>query len=106
MDFSETFVPSMSSLCARLLSAIACECDLDICHFDVDQAFVQSDFEEGGVFLRLPKGCRILSNNVVRLSKHLYGSKQTSRTCHAHLTTYLKGYIGSEQCVTDLCVSC
>ena len=30
----------------RLLSAIACECDLDLCHFDVDQAFVQSDLEE------------------------------------------------------------
>ena len=57
----------MSSFCARLLSLIACECDLDICHFDVDQAFVPFDPEED-VFLRF------------RLSKHLYGLKQTSRT--------------------------
>ena len=42
----------MSSSCVRLLRAIACECDLDLCHFDVDQAFVQADFEED-VFLRL-----------------------------------------------------
>ena len=41
-----------TSSCVRLLSAIACECDLDLCHFDVDQAFVQSDLED--VFLRLP----------------------------------------------------
>ena len=36
----------MSSPCVCLLSAIACECDLDLCHFDVDQAFVQSNLEE------------------------------------------------------------
>ena len=56
VDFSETFAPTLSSSCVRLLSAIACECDLDLCHFDVDQALVQSDLEED-VFLRLPKGC-------------------------------------------------
>ena len=50
IDFSETFAPTVSSSCVRLLSAIACECDLDICHFDVDQAFVHSDLKED-VFL-------------------------------------------------------
>ena len=55
VDFSETFAPTVASSCVRLLSVIACECDLDLCHFDVDQAFVQSDLED--VFLRLPKGC-------------------------------------------------
>ena len=86
----------------RLLSAIACECDLDLCHFDVDQAFVQSDLEED-VFLRLPKGCGDLSGKVVRLNKSLYGLKQASRTWHAHLTTCLKR-LGFEQCMTDVCV--
>ena len=36
VDFSETTVLAVSSSCVRLLSAIACECDLDLCHFDVD----------------------------------------------------------------------
>ena len=45
----------MSSSCVRLLSAIACELDLDVCHFDVEQAFVQSKLDED-VFLRLPRG--------------------------------------------------
>ena len=44
---------------------------MDPCHFDVDQAFVQSDLEED-VFLRLPKGCGDLSGKVVRLNKSLY----------------------------------
>ena len=100
--FSETFAPTVSSSCVRLLSAIACQCDLDLCHFDVDQAFVQSDLEED-VFLRLPKGCGDLSGKVVRLNKSLYGLKQASRTWHAHLTTCLRR-LGFEQCMTNVCV--
>ena len=130
VDFGETFAPTVSSSCVRLLSAIACECDLDLCHFDVDQAssscvrllraiacecdldlchfdvdqaFVQFDLEED-VFLRLPKGCGDLSGKVVRLNKRLYGLKQASRTWHAHLTTCLKR-LGFEQCMADVCVS-
>ena len=44
VDFRETFSPTVSSSCERLLSAIAC--DLDVCHFHVHQAFVQSDLDE------------------------------------------------------------
>ena len=73
-----------------------------LCHFDVNQAFVQSDLEED-VYLRLPKGCGDLSGKVVRLNKRLYGLKQASRTWHAHLTTCLKR-LGFEQCMTDLYV--
>ena len=73
--FSETFAPTVSNSCVRLLSAIACQCDLDLCYFDVDQAFVQSDLEKD-IFLRLPKGCGDLSGKVVRLNKSLYGLKQ------------------------------
>ena len=77
VDFGETFTPTVSSSCVRLLSAIAYECDLDLCHFDVDQAFVQSDLED--VFLRLPKGCGDLSGKVVWLNKRLYGLKHRVR---------------------------
>ena len=101
-DFGETFAPTVSSSCVRLPSAIACEYDLDLCHFDVDQAFVQSDLEKD-VFLRLPKRCGDLSGNVVWLNKSLYGLKQVSRTWHAHLTTCLKR-LGFEQCMAYVCV--
>ena len=69
----------MSSSYERLLSAVACEFDSDLCHFDVDQAFVQFNLDED-IFLRLPKGCGELCGKVVRLSKHLYGLKEVSRT--------------------------
>ena len=100
--FGETFAPTVSSSCVRLLSAIACECDLDLCHFDVDRAFVQSRLD-GNVFLRLPRGCGKMSGKVVRLNKSLYGLKQASRTWHAHLTACLLR-LGFEQCLTDVCV--
>ena len=95
IDFGETSAPTVSSSCVRLLIAIACEYDLDLCHFDVDQAFVQSHLDED-VFLRLPKGCGKLSGKVAKLNKH-------SRTWHAHLTTCLQR-LGFEQCLTDVCV--
>ena len=102
MYFGETFAPTVSSSCVRLLSTIACECNLDLYHFDVDQAFVQSHLDQD-TFLRLPKGCGKLSDKVVRLNKSLYGLKQVSRTWHAHLTTCLKR-LQFKQCMTDVYV--
>ncbi|CAM9728232.1 unnamed protein product [Ascophyllum nodosum] len=102
MDFGETFAPTVSSFCVRLLSAIVCELDLDVCHFDVEQAFVQSKLDED-VFLRLPRGCGRLYGKIVRLNKSLYGLKQASRSWHAHLTTCLK-ILGFQQCLEDACV--
>ena len=102
VDFSETFAPTVSSSCVRLLSAIACKFDLYLCHVNVDQASVQSDLEIDA-FLRLPKGRGDLSGKVIRLNKPLYGLKQASRTWHAHLTTCLK-ILGSDQCMTDVYV--
>ena len=102
IDFGETFTPTVSSACVRLLNAITSECDLDLCHFDVDQTFVQSQFDEN-VFLRLPKGCGKMSGKIMRLNKSFYGLKQVSRTWHAYLATCLQR-LGFEQCLTDVCV--
>ena len=102
IGFGETFAPTVSSSCVRLLSAIACECDLYLYHLDVHQAFVQSPLDED-VFLCLPKGCGKLSGKIMRLNKRLYELKQASRTWHAHLTTCLQ-ILGFEQCMTDVCV--
>ena len=68
VGFGGTFAPTVPSSCGRLLSAIACECDSDVCHFNVDQTFGQSDVEENAL-LRLPKGCGDLSGKVVQINK-------------------------------------
>ena len=74
IEFGEMFAPTVSNSCVRLLSATTCELDLDLCHFDVDQAFVQSKLDED-VFMRLPKGCGSLSGIIVWLNKSLCGFK-------------------------------
>ena len=55
----------------RLVTAIACELGLDLCHFDAKQAFVQSKLDED-VYLRMPQGCGALSGKVVKLGRSLY----------------------------------
>ena len=47
----------------RLQAALACELDLDLCHFDAEQAFVQSGLDEV-VYIRLPPGCGALSGKI------------------------------------------
>ena len=44
-----------------------------------------------------------LSGQIVRLNKSLYGLKQASRSCHAHLTSCLKT-LDFQQCLADACV--
>ena len=66
IDLFDIFSPCPSVMSIRLLAALACELDLNLCHFDAEQAFVQSDLDEV-VCIRLPPGCGALSGKVVRL---------------------------------------
>ena len=52
------------------MAAFANEYDLELCHFDVDQAFVRADLKED-VFMRLPEECGALSGNIVKLNKSM-----------------------------------
>ena len=102
IDFFETFSPCPSVVSIRLLAAIACEFGWSLCHFDAEQAFVQSKLDEL-VFIRLPPGCGEISGKVVKLERSLYGLRQSSRTWHNHLMRGLKG-LGFESCAADACV--
>ena len=46
INFFDTFSPCPSVMSIRLLAALACELDLNLCHFDAEQASVQSDLDE------------------------------------------------------------
>ena len=102
IDFFDTFSPCPSVMSIRLLAALACELDLDLCHFDAEKAFVQSDLDEV-VYIRLPPGCGALSGKVVRLRRSQYGLKQALRTWHYHLVRGMKA-LEFEQCEVDACV--
>ena len=102
VDYLETFSPCPCVPSIRSLTAIACELGLDLCHFDAEQAFVQSKLD-GDVYLRMPQGWGALSCKVVKLGRSLYGLKQASRTWHNHLVRGMRS-LGFEQCAADACV--
>ena len=102
IDFFDTFFPCPSVISIRLLAAIACELDLDLCHFDAEQAFVQSDLDEV-VYISLPPSCGALSGIVERLRRSLHVLNQASRTWHYHLVKRIKP-LEFEQCEADVCV--
>ena len=79
VDYLETLSPCPCVPSIRLLTAIACELGLNLCHFDAEQTVVQSTLDEE-VYLRLPQGCGALSGKVVKLARSLYDLKQASRT--------------------------
>ena len=97
INLFDTFSPCPSVMSIRLLVALACELDLDLCHFDAEQAFVLS------VYIRLPPSYGALSGKVVRLRRSLYGLNQASRTWHYHLVRGIKA-LGFEQCEAYACV--
>ena len=99
LDYNETFAPTPDAPCIRLMASIACELQLDLRHFDVQQVFVQAELKEV-VFRRMPKGCGALSREVVRLNRSLYGLKQASRSWHKHQVARLKS-LGFEQSLAD-----
>ena len=68
VDFGELFAPTVAVSSVRLLTALACELNLDLCHVDIEQAFVQFSLEEV-VHMRLPPGCGRLSGKIVGLNK-------------------------------------
>ena len=75
---------------------------MGLCHFDAEQAFVQSELSED-VYMRLPKRCGSMSGKVVKLCRSLYGLKQASRQWHHQLVRGMRG-LGFEQCELDACV--
>ena len=97
------YAPTVASSSVRLLAALARELDLELCHFDIDQAFVRADLPED-VYMRLPEWCRSLSGKVVKLSKSLHGLRQASRQLYALLKKCLLA-LGCVQCLADSCVS-
>ena len=102
VDFGDLYAPTVSSSSVRLLAALAVELNLDLCHFDIDQAFVRAPLKED-IFMQLPEGCGALSGKVVQLNKSLYGLRQASREWYALLKKCLLA-LGFEQCLADSCV--
>ena len=67
VDYLETNSPTANTASQRLLVALACKYNLELPHWDIEQAFVQSEFDHE-VFMKLPPGCGSMSGKVARLN--------------------------------------
>ncbi|CAB1113202.1 unnamed protein product [Ectocarpus sp. CCAP 1310/34] len=70
IDFGDLYAPTVASSSVRMLAALACELDLELCHFDIDQAFVRVPLKED-IFMRLPEGCVGTKERCDRFGKDL-----------------------------------
>ncbi len=86
----------------RLLAAIAVQEDLDLYHFDAEQAFGQSNLDEE-LYMKLPQGYGRASGMTAKLARSLYGLKQASSKLYELLASKLIDF-GLEQCKADPCV--
>ena len=102
IDYFQTFAPTPASATIRLVVCTALNNDLDLFHFDAEQALVQSDID-ADIYMRMPAGSGDLSGKIVKLNKSLYGLKQSARSWYDHLVSTLKG-IGFEQYDCEPCL--
>ncbi|CAM9922582.1 unnamed protein product, partial [Choristocarpus tenellus] len=85
-----------------MVLALATEKGWELKHWDVKQAFIQTNISEE-IYVRLCNGYGIWSGKIVRLVKALYGTKQASREFN-NLLVQVLGRCGFEQCRADPCV--
>ena len=68
----------MNAATIGLLVALANTHGWDLRHFNMEQAFIQSDFDFE-IYMRVPPGCGSMSGNIILLNRSIYWLKQSAR---------------------------
>ena len=106
-DYTETFSATLRSTSFRLLCALASGRKLTLEHFDVTNAFTQSDID-AVIYVEAPPGNFTPKDSkgrpkVLKLQKALYGTKQASKLWQDTLVRHLKS-MGFHQLWNDPCI--
>lgn len=90
VDYTDTFSPVIKATTIRLILGLAVNCDWPVRQIDVNTAFLQGHLKEE-VFMSQPPGFQDLNNptHVCRLTKAIYGLKQTPRAWYSELKSFL-----------------
>ena len=103
-DYDETFCPVVRMESFRTLVALSTQHNLELHHVDVTTAFLNGVLEEE-VFMRQPEGYTKPEEEhlVCKLSKSIYGLKQSPRcwntALHAHLVKMNFEQLHSDPCI-------
>lgn len=102
VDYHETFSPVVRFTTIRYLMAVAAKFNLNIRQLDVVTAFLHGTLEEE-IFMTQPEGFSDGSKRVCKLTKSIYGLKQSSRVWNTTLNKVLLDF-GLKRSSTDQCV--
>ena len=109
VDYTHSFSATMRATSFRLLMALAAGEKLKLEHFDVTNAFTQSDIDSD-IYVEPPKGYEQTDQHddtyVLKLKKALYGTKQASRMWQLKLRSYLVKHMGFTNSSNDPCLFC
>jgi len=101
LDYTETYSGVVDCVVIRIFLAVVAVLNLHTALFDVSQAFLYGDLEEGeDIYMRLPK---YYGSHLVKLLKALYGLKQAGRTFNRKLSRFLMK-IGFQQSIVEPCL--
>ena len=107
IDYTHSFSATMRATSFRLLMALATHDKLRLEHFDVTNAFTQSDIDKV-IYVEPPKGYPQCDPNglpcVLKLRKALYGTKQASRMWQLKLRKYLMESMNFTNSTHDPCL--
>lgn len=107
VDYTHSFSATMRATSFRLLLALATKEKLKLEHFDVTNAFTQSEIDKV-VYVEPPKGYPQHDAHgkpcVLKLNKALYGTKQASRMWQFKLRSHLVDNMGCTNSIHDPCL--
>ncbi len=100
--YNETFAPVVKNVSLRYIINFAFENDIPLHHLDVVTAYLNGDLSEE-IYMRLPIGYDEKERKIVKLTKSIYGLRQSPRCWNTKFVTAMKemGYVQSK---ADPCV--
>ena len=92
IDYNEVFSPVVKHSSIRILLAMVTQFDLELVQLDVKTAFLHGDLEEE-IYMTQPDGFKVAGkeNWVYKLTKTLYGLKQSPRQWYKRFDQFIKG---------------
>ncbi|KAH9688516.1 hypothetical protein KPL70_015148 [Citrus sinensis] len=92
MDYNEVFSPVVKHSSIRILLIIVVQFDLELVQLDVKTVFLHGDLEEE-IYMTQPDGFKVAGkeNWVCKLTKSLYGLKQSPRQWYKLFDRFMKG---------------
>jgi len=102
IDYNETFAPVLKYKSLRILLSLAAINDFEVKQMDVETAFLNAPIKEE-VYMEQPEGYHDGNrNNVLRLKKTLYGTKQAPHEWNNTLNDVIVS-LKFTRCVSDTC---